>query len=38
MLDGEIVFKFYDIYGFFVDLINDVVCECGFSIDEVGFE
>lgn len=35
---GELVFKFYDIYGFLVDLINDVVCEYDYKIDEEGFE
>lgn len=38
MLDGEIVFCLYDIYGFLVDLMVDVCCECNIKVDEVGFE
>ncbi|WP_119467633.1 alanine--tRNA ligase [Vibrio cholerae] len=38
VLDGEIVFKLYDTYGFPADLTNDVARERGFSIDEAGFE
>lgn len=38
VLDGEMVFKLYDTYGFPADLTNDVARERGFTIDEAGFE
>ncbi|MFC3024777.1 alanine--tRNA ligase [Vibrio zhugei] len=38
ILDGEMVFKLYDTYGFPADLTNDVARERGFTIDEAGFE
>lgn len=34
---GELVFKLYDIYGFLIDLMVDVVCEYDYIIDEDGF-
>lgn len=37
-LDGEIVFRLYDIYGFSVDLTVDVCRERNIKVDEVGFE
>ncbi|END2489906.1 TPA: alanine--tRNA ligase [Vibrio vulnificus] len=37
-LDGEMVFKLYDTYGFPADLTNDVARERDFTIDEAGFE
>ncbi|MEZ9921673.1 alanine--tRNA ligase [Vibrio breoganii] len=37
-LDGEIVFKLYDTYGFPADLTNDVAREREFNIDEEGFQ
>ncbi|MGL4826269.1 MAG: alanine--tRNA ligase [Vibrionaceae bacterium] len=37
-LDGKIVFKLYDTYGFPADLTNDVARERGFSIDQEGFD
>jgi alanyl-tRNA synthetase len=38
VLDGEVVFKLYDTYGFPADLTNDVAREHGLTIDEAGFE
>ncbi|WP_413283750.1 alanine--tRNA ligase [Vibrio sp. MA40-2] len=37
-LDGEMVFKLYDTYGFPADLTADVARERNFTIDEAGFE
>lgn len=37
-LFGKDVFVLYDIYGFFVEIIVEVVEECGVSIDMDGFE
>ncbi len=38
VLDGEVVFKLYDTYGFPADLTADVARERGFSIDEASFQ
>ncbi len=38
VLDGELVFKLYDTYGFPMDLTADMARERGLSVDEVGFE
>jgi alanyl-tRNA synthetase len=38
VLDGELVFKLYDTYGFPADLTADVARERGFRIDDAGFE
>ena len=38
VLDGETVFRLYDTYGFPADLTGDVARECGFAIDNAGFE
>lgn len=37
-LFGEMVFKFYDIYGFLFDLMQDVLCEKGCVVDIDGFD
>nr|WP_101133649.1 alanine--tRNA ligase [Neisseria meningitidis] len=37
-LDGEIIFKLYDTYGFPYDLTADMVRELGIELDEAGFE
>lgn len=33
IFDGKIVFKFYDIFGFFLDLINDMLRSYGVCVD-----
>lgn len=38
ILDGKIIFKFYDIFGFFVELMEEVVEDEGLKVDYVGFE
>lgn len=38
VFDGEFVFKLYDIYGFLLDLMVDVCCECGMMVDELVFD
>ena len=38
MLDGSMVFKLYDTYGFPLDLTADVARERGFNVDFAGFE
>ncbi len=37
MLNGEMIFKLYDTYGFPVDLTRIMAQEKGFSVDEQGF-
>ncbi|UOO78161.1 alanine--tRNA ligase [Neisseria sp. Dent CA1/247] len=37
-LDGEIIFKLYDTYGFPYDLTADICRERGIDMDEAGFE
>lgn len=37
-IDGKVVFKLYDTFGFPADLTADVAREQGLSIDEAGFE
>jgi len=37
-IDGEIVFKLYDTYGFPMDLTADIARERDLTIDEAGFE
>jgi alanyl-tRNA synthetase len=37
-INGEMVFKLYDTYGFPVDLTADVAREKGLNVDEEGFE
>lgn len=37
-LDGEIIFKLYDTYGFPYDLTADMARELGIELDEAGFE
>ncbi len=36
-LDGEVIFKLYDTFGFPVDLTNDALKAKGISLDEEGF-
>ncbi len=38
MLDGEMVFKLYDTFGFPVDLTADIARERGITVDFAGFE
>ncbi|MEL7024362.1 MAG: alanine--tRNA ligase [Pseudomonadota bacterium] len=38
VIDGDLVFKLYDTYGFPMDLTADMARERGLTIDEVGFE
>lgn len=38
VLNGEVVFKLYDTYGFPMDLTADIGRERGIKIDEAGFE
>lgn len=38
VLDGDIVFKLYDTYGFPLDLTQDIARERGLTVDSVGFE
>ncbi|KPN71082.1 alanine--tRNA ligase [Neisseria sp. 83E34] len=38
MLDGEIIFKLYDTYGFPYDLTADICRERNIDMDEAGFE
>ncbi|MEM6817304.1 MAG: alanine--tRNA ligase [Pseudomonadota bacterium] len=38
VLDGELVFKLYDTYGFPMDLTADMARERDLSVEEVGFE
>lgn len=37
-LSGKDVFRFYDIFGFLVEIIEEVVFEWGVIVDFVGFE
>lgn len=37
-MDGEILFKFYDIYGFFYELIEEIVEERGVIVLREEFE
>ena len=37
-LSGEKIFKFYDTYGFPLDLLSEIAAEKGISLDETGFE
>ena len=37
-LDGEIIFKLYDTYGFPYDLTADICRERNIELDETGFE
>lgn len=37
-LDGETAFRFYDTYGFPLDLTSDVCRERNFTVDEAGFQ
>jgi len=36
-LDGEVVFRLYDTYGFPLDIINDIAQKGGYRVDETGF-
>ncbi|MGA9853317.1 MAG: alanine--tRNA ligase [Gammaproteobacteria bacterium] len=38
ILDGDVIFKLYDTYGFPVDLTNDIARERGLTLDMAGFE
>jgi len=38
VLDGEVVFKLYDTYGFPIDLTADIARERGLSLDTDGFD
>ncbi|MGH8402324.1 MAG: alanine--tRNA ligase, partial [Gammaproteobacteria bacterium] len=38
VLDGDVIFKLYDTYGFPVDLTNDIARERGLTLDIAGFE
>jgi alanyl-tRNA synthetase len=38
VINGDIVFKLYDTYGFPVDLTNDIVGEHDIEVDSAGFE
>ncbi len=38
MLDGDLVFRLYDTYGFPLDLTADVARERGLGIDQAGFD
>ena len=38
VIDGQIVFKLYDTYGFPADLTADIARERGLSIDQAGFD
>jgi len=38
IIDGELVFKLYDTYGFPADLTADIARERGLEIDQAGFE
>ena len=38
MLDGEVVFKLYDTYGFPLELTREIAEEKGFTIDQKGFD
>jgi len=38
VIDGELVFKLYDTYGFHADLTADIARERGYEIDQDGFE
>ncbi|MHC5267768.1 alanine--tRNA ligase [Enterococcus sp. LJL98] len=37
-LEGSIIFKLYDTYGFPVELTEEIVEEAGFTVDHAGFE
>ena len=38
VLSGEKIFKFYDTYGFPLDLLSEIAGEKGICLDEIGFE
>ena len=38
VVDGELIFKLYDTFGFPADLTRLMAAEKGFSVDEAGFE
>ena len=38
VLDGEVVFKLYDTYGFPLELTKEIAEDRGFSIDQEGFD
>jgi alanyl-tRNA synthetase len=38
VLDGDVVFKLYDTYGFPPDMTADVARACGIEIDQAGYE
>lgn len=38
VINGEVVFKLYDTYGFPADLTADIARERGFEIDQAGFD
>ena len=37
IIDGKIVFKLYDTYGFPIDLTSDIAREHNLIVDEAGF-
>ena len=38
VIPGAVAFKLYDTYGFPADLTNDVVRDCGYTVDMEGFD